>query len=120
MTMTTEGIIYIVAISLQLAGAELLIMNYWSKPIEKLKKEELDKEVHIDGGTLFLGGRSENEIMKNIWLNRFAFLMIAFGYVVGIFGDLSNCSKWIVLLNIVLLSVVLASIAYNISAKLNR
>lgn len=120
MSITIEGIIYIIAISLQLAGAELLIMNYWSKPIEKLKKEELEKEVHVDEETLFLGGRSENEIMKNIWLNRFAFLMIAFGYVVGIFGDLQNCNKWIVVTGVVVLSIIFALALNSISEKLKR
>ena len=32
---TIAGWIYILAVSLQLAGAELLIWNYWSKPIKR-------------------------------------------------------------------------------------
>ena len=69
MILTLEGIIYILAISLQLAGAELLIMNYWRKPAEKLKKEELNRETHFDRKMVLLGSRSENKILKNILLN---------------------------------------------------
>ena len=69
--------------------------------MHELISVSLEKETHVDGEILFLGSKSENEIMKNIWLNRFAFLMIAIGYVVGIFGDLQNCNKGIVLLGIV-------------------
>lgn len=118
MSFTIEGTIYVLAISLQLAGAELLILNYWSKPIESLKKEEIKKGIHFDGDTVFLGYRSENEITNNILLNRWAFIMIAVGYLVGIFGDLQNCSKWIALLGVVVLSVVLAWITNNITIKL--
>lgn len=120
MSFTIEGIIYVIAISLQLAGAELLILNYWSKPIEKLKKEEIDKGIHFDGDAVFLGYRPENEITKNILLNRWAFIMIAIGYLVGIFGDLHNCSKWIALLGVVLISIVLAWTANSISTKIKE
>lgn len=108
---TQEGFIYILAISLQLAGAELLIMSYWSKPIAKLQEEELNKEAHIDGETIVLDSRTKTEIVGNIWLNRFAFLMIAIGYVVGIFGGLQNCCKWFVAFWVLVVSVEMACVA---------
>lgn len=117
MLITIPGVVYIIAISLQLAGAELLIMNYWSKPISKLRKEELDKETHVDGEALVLGGRSENEIEQNIWLNRFAFLMIAIGYIVGIFGDLQNCCKWFVAFWVLVVSVIFACVSNVVATR---
>lgn len=109
--LTIAGWIYILSVSLQLAGAELLIWNYWSKPIKQLKSEELDKENHVEGSVLSINSKSEDEIGKNIWLNRFAFVMIALGYVAGIFGDLQNCSRLYVAFCVILLSVLFAYIA---------
>ena len=115
--LTIAGWIYILAVSLQLAGAELLIWNYWSKPIKQLKSEGLDKENHVEGSVLILNSKSEDEIGKNIWLNRFAFVMIALGYVAGIFGDLQNCSRLCVALCVIVLSVLFAYIAEKVAKR---
>lgn len=116
MLITTEGAIYVIAIALQLAGAELLIMSYWSKPLRKLKEEALRKESHYeDEGCLFIGTRTESEIVENILLNRFAFLMIALGYVIGIFGDVQNSCKWVVAVCVIILSVMIAFVVNKVA-----
>ena len=114
---TIAGWIYILAVSLQLAGAELLIWNYWSKPIKQLKREELSKENHVEGSVLIINSKSEDKIAKNIWLNRFAFVMIVLGYVAGIFGDLQNCSRLCVALCVIVLSVLFAYIAEKVAKR---
>lgn len=115
--LTIAGWIYILSVSLQLAGAELLIWNYWSKPIKQLKSEELSKENHVEGSVLIINSKSEDEIGKNIWLNRFAFVMIALGYVAGIFGDLQNCSRLCVAFCVIVLSVLFAYIAEKVTKR---
>ena len=82
-----------------------------------MKSEELDKENHVEGGVLTINSKSENEIGKNIWLNRFAFVMIALGYVAGIFGDLQNCSRLCVAFCVVVLSVMFAYIAEKVTKR---
>ena len=114
---TVEGLIYIFAIAFQLAGAELLIMNYWGKPISILKKQELDKETHVEEETLVLRCETESEIVSNIRLNRIAFIMIAIGYVVGIFGDVQNSCKWFVAICVIILSVLLALAGNKIAER---
>ena len=114
---TIAGWIYILAVSLQLAGAELLIWNYWSKPIKQLKREELSKENHVEGSVLIINSKSEDKIAKNIWLNRFAFVMIVLGYVAGIFGDLQNCSRLCIALYVIVLSVLFAYIAEKVTKR---
>ena len=114
-----EGFIYIVAIAFQLAGAELLIMNYWGKPINILKKQELDKETHPEEETLVIECRTEPEIVSNIRLNRAAFIMIAIGYLVGVFGDVQDSCKWFVVACVIVLSVLLAFVG-NKMAESNK
>lgn len=114
---TIAGWIYILAVSLQLAGAELLIWNYWSKPIKQLKSEELSKENHVEGSVLIINSKSEDEIGENIWLNRFAFVMIALGYVAGIFEDLQNCSRLCVAFCEIVLSVLVEYIVEKVAKK---
>lgn len=107
----------IIAVALQLAGAELLIWNYWSKPIKQLKSEEMDEENHVKGSVIIINSKSEDEIGKNILLNRFAFVMIAFVYVAGIFGDLKDCCRFYVALCVIILSVLFAYIAEKVTKK---
>lgn len=121
MVITAEGVVYIVAIALQLAGAELLIMSYWGKPISVLKKQELQKQTHFEGEEcLFIGTKTEPDIVENIWLNRFAFLMIAIGYVLGIFGDVQNSCKWLVAICVIVLSVMVAMVANKVAKSKSR
>lgn len=114
---TIVGWIYILAVSLLLACAELLILNYWRKPINQLKSEELNKENHVEGNALVLNSKSEYEIGKNILLNRFAFVMIALGYVFGIIGDLQNCCRLCVALCVIVLSLLFAYIAEKVAKR---
>ena len=117
MSIAIEGIIYIVAIAFQVAGAELLIMNYWGKPISILKKQELDKETHVEGETLVEECRTESDIVRNICLNRTAFIMIAIGYLVGIFGDVQDSCKWFVAICVFVLSVLLALVGNKLAKR---
>ena len=46
--------------------------------------------------------------------------MIAIGYIVGIFGDLQNCTKWIVVLGVAVLSILWSFAMNYISEKLKN
>ena len=46
--------------------------------------------------------------------------MIAIGYIVGIFGDLQNCNKWIVVLGVAVLSILWSFAMNYISEKLKN
>lgn len=100
--------IYILAISFQLAGAELLIVNYWRLPLEQLVEIELNKQPHVkDESTFCLGGENKLEISRNILLNRFAFVFIALGYLFGVFGDMQDYCRWFVAFWILVISVMI-------------
>ena len=72
----------------------------------------MDKENHVKGSVIIINSKSEDEIGKNILLNRFAFV-----YVSGIFGDLKDCCRFYVALCVIILSVLFAYIAEKVTKK---
>lgn len=102
-------LVYILAISLQLAGAELLIVNYWRLPLKQLIEIELNKQPHVgeEETILYTGGESELEISRNILLNRFAFVFIALGYLFGVFGDMQDYCRWFIAFWVLVISVMI-------------
>ena len=96
-------ICYLGAISFQLAGAVLLLVQYCFKSIESQLKSIAVKRTHLDGSVLYLGETKPNdcELVEEIWSNRLAFLYIALGYFVSIFGDPLDINKLLIALIIV-------------------
>mgnify|MGYP004455942557 CR=1 FL=1 len=102
-------ICYLGAISFQLAGAVLLLVQYCFKSIESQLKSIAVKRTHLDGSVLYLGETKPNdcELVEEIWSNRLAFLYIALGYFVSIFGDPLDINKLLIALIIAVISSVL-------------
>ena len=120
--MSLAEVVYVFAISFQLSGAVLLIFQFWGIRIKKGIEENKRNETHVENETLFIGKTQPTpfEYTKNIWLNRFAFILIAIGYLLGVFGSIENYSKWFILLYIALLSTFIVSLFYFISKKLGK
>ncbi|MDY4693735.1 MAG: hypothetical protein SO401_09370 [Blautia sp.] len=109
-------ILYIIAISLQFAGAIILVKRF--NPIKArafiFKSIEEDKE---KGGTDFGEFDEEGQFRivekeilqakaEEIYLNGLAFGYIAIGYVLGIFGEI-HCNKYIIAAFVVALAILL-------------
>lgn len=107
-------ILYIIAISLQFAGAIILVKRF--NPIKArafiFKSIEEDKE---KGGTDFGEFDEEGQFRivekeilqakaEEIYLNGLAFGYIAIGYVLGIFGEI-HCNKYIIAAFVVALAI---------------
>lgn len=115
--MNVKAIVYILSISFQLSGALLLIVRYWKKTesqIEAVKK----KRFKIQDETLVLSENlaSDSELVKEICINRFAFIYIVSGYFISIFGGQIDYNMAIVVA-FVILTCVLMSIAKVVSEK---
>lgn len=116
---TCETWIYIAAISLQVSGAICLIMNYWGNVTEKviltyytgggLPKSQDDNTVKLKKERL-------QSCAQAIYMNRFAFICIIFGYGLGVFGEITEkSSKLYVLFAIILMCAILTSLGYIMS-----
>ena len=104
-----EVLIYIFSIAMQLAGAVILILKYWTGSSKKQLEEIQTKRTYVEGEILYLGISEPNdqEFIEELWINRLAFIFLAIGYLSGVWGDISNSNKWLTLLMIVLLTIVI-------------
>ena len=85
-------IIYILAISLQVTGAVLLIIKYWEKTIKKHLDDLYKKQNHVKDGGLYIGNAapSDYEYTYEIVISRMAFIYLAIGYLTGVIGEKGN------------------------------
>lgn len=120
--MNCNEILYIIAISTQLSGAILLIVQFWSIRIRKGIEENKKKETHVEDGNLILAKTQPTpfEYTNNVWHNRFAFILIALGYLVGIFGSIENTSKIKIMIWVIISSVILVTFLVLIAKKLAK
>lgn len=87
--------IYIMAISLQLAGALVLVVNFWNGKLKNtvakgLKDEESVLhwiEVDEDSQSITYSPEEQQKVANRVLRNRFAFIYIAIGYLLGVIGD---------------------------------
>ena len=82
-------LIYVVAISLQLAGAVLLINKYWEKKLQKQVDALWLKQNHMTGKTIHIGDAAPTnvEYALEVILSRIAFVYLALGYLLGVCGE---------------------------------
>ena len=114
-----EKCIYTVSIALQLAGAILLIIKFWSGSAKRQLAKIQKKRTHIENTTLIIGdsGPNDREYIEELCLNRTAFIYLAAGYIIGIWGDLADANKWIIALLIIIEAGIFVGIGKIISWK---
>ena len=121
---TCETWVYILSISLQMAGAICLIMNYWGNVEEKVNLSyyaggEIPKAQ--DNNKVRLKKDKLQSCAKDIYMNRFSFICIIIGYGVGIFGNITDGSnKLYVLLAICLFCVALIYVVQGLSSLISK
>ena len=121
--MSCSDLIYVVSMSLQLSGAVLLLIHFWGVNIEK--GIEINKEIgtHVDEeqSIAVLGPTTPPpyEYAKSVWLNRFAFLNISFGYLVAVFGEIDCKNKCCIVICIFVFSSSLVALSCFISHRLS-
>ncbi len=115
-----ELLFYVIAVSLQVSGAVILLVKYCFKAEKSQLEENQMKKTRVEGDTLYLGENvlSDKELLKEVWLSRFAFLFISVGYIVGIFGDVSCQNKFITMCEIVLVTIIIVVITIWVTSKI--
>lgn len=113
---TCETWVYILSISLQVAGAICLIMNYWGNVEEKVTLSyyaggEIPKAQ--DNNKVRLKKDKLQSCAKDIYMNRFSFICIIIGYGVGIFGNITDGSNKLY----VLLAISLFCVAFTYTGR---
>ena len=107
--------IYVISISLQVAGALLLMINALSTRRDKVIRRFLGKGlVSRDNNTNTIVYDKERlkETYKEAYLSKFAFMFIALGYFFGIFSNIEDDLKLILALIIIAMTVVIMILSY--------
>lgn len=121
---TCETWIYILSISLQVAGAICLIINYWGNVKEKVILTyyvggEIPKAQ--DNDMVLLKKEKLQSCAKDIYMNRFSFIYIIIGYGIGLFGNITdNSNRLYVLLIIGLFCTILTCICRTLSSLISK
>lgn len=107
--------IYVLSVSLQVAGALMLMINSLSTKRAKVIQR-------FAGHTLIWRDNNTNEISydeevfkdtyKEAYLSKFAFLYIAMGYFMGIFAIIDVESKVMIAVGVVILTIAFIVLAY--------
>lgn len=121
---TCETWVYIFSITLQVAGAICLIMNYWGNVKEKViltyyAGGEIPKAQ--DNDMVLLKKERLQSCAKDIYMNRFSFIYIIIGYGIGLFGNITdNSNKLLILLAIVIFCIILTCICRSLSSLISK
>ena len=110
-------IIYILSISLQLAGALLLMIFALSTKREKIIQQFAGKGlIYRDNNTDKLSYNETvfREAYRNAYLNKCAFAFIGLGYLSGIFGDIGLNNKFLIAFFIIICTAILMGTTYII------
>lgn len=94
--MTIEELCYVISIALQFSGSVLLLLYYWGRT------KELIKELYFPGTNVVKQDDNDNvtlekekvlSVATQIYKNRTAFMMLAVGFLLGVFGSINQNSK---------------------------
>ena len=110
-------LIYIVAISLQLSGALLLLCNSIStKRSSMVKSFAKSRLITLDGNTHKVSYNKKAFIAtcESTYLNKAAFAFVAMGYFIGIFGEIGTENKLVAAILVFLFSGIEQGITYLI------
>lgn len=115
-----KTLLYIISISFQLAGALILVKRF--NPM-KVKEQVIEavKQDRSKGGSQWhtygsdgIQHTESKEIRQTkaeeLYLNGLAFIYIAAGYILGIFGEIKK-NRWIVLIFVITLAVIIMMIS---------
>ena len=121
---TCETWIYILSISLQVAGAICLIMNYQGNVEKKVilsyyASGEISKAQ--DNNKVLLKKDRLQSCAKDIYTNRFSFICIIIGYGIGLFGNITDSSaKLYVILAICLFCITFTYTGQKLSSLISK
>lgn len=107
--LNATNMLYIAAISFQLAGALLLICHYMRNTEKQIKESYFSQDaiIEVDNGKVTLRKEKIRIKAAEIYVNRISFIYIAIGYIIGIFGDIQKMKQVFVVVAVGIMTVVL-------------
>lgn len=89
---------YILSLAFQVAGAVLLIIKYFGRTKERIMDGYFPSSSYVkmdreNSNNILLEKDKVQKCAREVYDNRMAFIFIAFGYILSIFGELQGESK---------------------------
>ena len=116
-------ITYVLSLAFQIAGAVLLIIKYWGRTRERIIDEYFPGSNIIgrdDENNAHLEKRKVQKCARIIYHNRMAFLFIAIGYGLSVFGETSGVCRWCLALYVALCTIILILFERAISIVISK
>lgn len=108
--MDCHTILYVTSVSLQVAGALALMISFWNNINHEILKI-------IYSSVLTANRDNDNNVLipkielykatRHIWMNRIAFVYLALGYILGVFGRNDGHELCIILLLLLMISLLI-------------
>lgn len=102
--------IYVLAISLQVSGAIILLFRFWGNIKDKVLLEYCDTKNDLGhkekDGTFYLDHNDLKDVAKKIYMNRISFIYIILGYAMGIWGQVSTDKKMLIMIFVGMITFV--------------
>ncbi len=123
MIMNYDQLIYLMSLALQVSGALILIIFCWGNTEHRVLNTiyPANSSVHReDDDTVVISKEKLFKAHKTVLLNRNAFVFIAAGYLISLFGSNEGVDRWTGLLIVVISSIALVAVgvlASHIIAK---
>lgn len=111
--MDCEQILYLLSLSLQVSGALILILFCWGKTEHRVLNTiySATSTIHRDDdNTVLINKERLYKAHKEVLLNRNAFIFIAVGYLLSLFGSSDGINYWLGFILVLVTSVVLVGI----------
>ena len=111
--MSCEQLIYLLSLSLQVSGALILILFCWGKTERRVLNTiySATSTIHReDDNTVIISKEKLYNAHKEVLLNRNAFIFIAVGYLLSLFGTSDGICQWVGFIIVLITSAVLVGI----------
>ena len=106
-------LIYLFSLSLQVSGALILIMFCWGNTERRVLNTIFSANANVhreDDDTVIISREKLIRVHKNVLLNRTAFILIAIGYLLSLFGTNEGVCAWTGLMIVLVASAILVGI----------
>lgn len=111
---------YVISISLQIAGALILLLHFFGKG----KEEELLNNNYYGENRWHDSKPMNRDVailkLQDIHISRISFIYIILGYLCGIWADISDTNKWYILFWVCIGTFIAISIAVIFSKAISK
>ena len=121
--LTLEVIAYVLSLAFQVAGAILLIIKYWGRTKERIIEEYFPGSNIIepdDDDNVHLEKRKVQKCAQTIYHNRMAFVFIAIGYGLSVFGATNGVGPWCLALYVTLSTILIILLEKIVSIVISK